>query len=176
MATQEVLQLATMPEGPVEMIFKIPRAQAVDNLVTILLYSPGPTSSVWRKDKRKGWGHGPDHGLYVVVDPAESTLRAGDAVTQFSLQSSNEYLKLHIFVDKFLVEVFANDRKSVVTYYDRILSKSSRDVVVKTHSFSRPMRIDSFKMWSLKPCNQGFLQAQLAKPPWETTSRAEVGE
>jgi beta-fructofuranosidase len=52
-------------------------------------------------------------GMRIVAGTGRKTLRVGDCEAPFEL-APNEDLKLRIFIDKNLVEVFANDRQAIV--------------------------------------------------------------
>ena len=52
-------------------------------------------------------------GFPIFVSPAAKTLTVGKTVAPFAL-NDGEALKLRVFLDKGMVEVFANDRQAVV--------------------------------------------------------------
>ncbi|MBI2477821.1 MAG: GH32 C-terminal domain-containing protein [Planctomycetia bacterium] len=53
------------------------------------------------------------NGFPIVVEPANKTLRLGDTVAPFALHAGED-LELRIFIDKNVIEVFANERQGVV--------------------------------------------------------------
>ena len=54
-----------------------------------------------------------ENGLSVAVTPESKTLRVGDVHAPFALKTGED-LTLRVFIDKNLVEVFANDRQAAV--------------------------------------------------------------
>jgi beta-fructofuranosidase len=57
---------------------------------------------------RQGWG-----GTPILVEPAAKTLTVGEVQAPFELQP-DEHLELRVFLDKNVIEVFANDRQAVL--------------------------------------------------------------
>ena len=69
---------------------------------------------------------------------------------------AGEDVELRIFVDKYLVEVFANDRQAMIAAHMDYLGKPSLD----GYTFGAPITIKKLEIWKLKPTNQGFREAQ----------------
>jgi sucrose-6-phosphate hydrolase SacC (GH32 family) len=65
-------------------------------------------------------------------------------------------VELRIFMDKYLVEVFVNDRQAMVAAHMDYRGKTGLDA----YSFARPTTLKSVEIWKLKPTNQGFREAQ----------------
>ncbi|MFM7677862.1 MAG: glycoside hydrolase family 32 protein [Roseiflexaceae bacterium] len=59
------------------------------------------------------------HGLPLIFRPETGTMRLGNAEAPFALMSLavDEDLEMRIFIDQFLVEVFVNNRQSMVAEY-----------------------------------------------------------
>ena len=59
------------------------------------------------------------NGLALIFRPETGTMRLGNAESPFAMTSlaPDEDLELRIFIDHFLVEVFVNDRQSMVAEY-----------------------------------------------------------
>ncbi|MEY2846989.1 MAG: Sucrose-6-phosphate hydrolase, partial [Chloroflexota bacterium] len=59
------------------------------------------------------------HGLPLIFRPETGTMRLGSAEAPFAMTSltEDEDLEMRIFIDHFLVEVFVNDRQSMVAEY-----------------------------------------------------------
>jgi sucrose-6-phosphate hydrolase SacC (GH32 family) len=59
------------------------------------------------------------NGLALIFRPETGTIRLGNAESPFAMTSlaPDEDLELRIFIDHFLVEVFVNDRQSMVAEY-----------------------------------------------------------
>jgi len=65
-------------------------------------------------------------------------------------------VELRIFIDKYLVEIFANDRQAMVASYDDYLGKPD----LNAFTVGAPTTIKKLEIWKLKPTNQGFIEAQ----------------
>ena len=68
-------------------------------------------------------------GLPIVFRPESGGLRLGSSEAPFSLADlpANEDIDLRIFIDKHVVEVFANDRQALLSnYYDAATCPSVR--------------------------------------------------
>ena len=75
-------------------------------------------------------------------------------------------MQLRIFVDKYLVEVFANDRQAVVASHLEYQGKTGLD----GYTFGAPTTIKKLEIWRLKPTNQGFREAQKSRV-WEPNTK-----
>jgi sucrose-6-phosphate hydrolase SacC (GH32 family) len=69
---------------------------------------------------------------------------------------AGEDVELRIFVDKYLVEVFANDRQAMIAAHMDYQNKTGLD----GYTFGAPTAIKKLEIWKLKPTNQGFLEAR----------------
>ena len=100
-------------------------------------------------------------GLPIIVQPASGTLRVGTAEAPFAVAdlSPGEDLELRIFVDKYLVEVFANDRQAMVAAH--MDWSSARGVTA--YSWGSPTTFSKVEIWRLKPTNQGYFEAKQNK-------------
>jgi len=81
-----------------------------DALELNIAFHPGITHSVTVGIYGDSNGQG---GFPLTVDAAAGTIKLGDTVAPFELKPT-EPLNLRIFIDKNLIEVFANDRQAVV--------------------------------------------------------------
>jgi len=75
---------------------------------------------------------------------------------------AGEDVQLRIFIDKYLVEVFANDRQAVVASHADYAGK--RDLTAFT--VGAPTTIRKVEIWNLNSTNQGFRHAQQNRS-WE---------
>jgi beta-fructofuranosidase len=59
------------------------------------------------------------NGLPLIFRPETGTIRLGNAEAPFAMMSlaADENLEVRIFIDNFLVEIFVNDRQSMVAEY-----------------------------------------------------------
>ena len=86
------------------------------------------------------------------------TLRVGATEAPFAVASlaKGENVELRIFIDKYLVEVFANDRQALIaTHFDH-----GGKTALHAYSFGDPTTIATLEIWKLRATNQGFLEAQ----------------
>ncbi len=104
---------------------------------------------------------GGNNGLLVLIRPETGTLCVGETEAPFSVADlpEGEDVELRIFVDRYLVEVFANGRQAALTAH---LAYRDGGNSLNAYGFGRsltPTRIRSIEIWKLKPTNQGFLEA-----------------
>ena len=102
-------------------------------------------------------GKGRD-GFPIMIRPETGTLRVGTTEAPFAVANlpAGEDLELRIFVDKYLVEVFANDRQAVVGAH---MDYRSADGLY-LYSYGGPTTIRRLEIWKLRATNQGFLEAR----------------
>ena len=107
-------------------------------------------------------------GLPIVIRPETRTLRVGNTEAPFAVADlpQGEDVQLRIFVDKYLVEVFANDRQAVVASHLEYQGKTGLD----GYTFGAPTTIKKLEIWRLKPTNQGFREAQKSRV-WEPNTK-----
>jgi sucrose-6-phosphate hydrolase SacC (GH32 family) len=107
-------------------------------------------------------------GLPILLRPDTRTLRVGTTDAPFSVADlpAGEDLEMRIFIDKYLVEVFVNDRQAVVAAHLDYAGKQGLDVI----TVAVPTTIESVEVWNLKPTNQGFLDAQ-TNQVWEPQNK-----
>ncbi|MEM7117887.1 MAG: glycoside hydrolase family 32 protein [Chloroflexota bacterium] len=103
-------------------------------------------------------------GLTIMLRPETGTLRVGTTEAPFAVADLpvGEDVELRIFIDKYLVEVFANGRQALLAAHMDYLGKSG----LKAFTVGVPTMIRTVEIWKLKPTNQGFLAAQ-NHPVWE---------
>jgi len=97
-------------------------------------------------------------GLTIMVRPETGTLHVGDIDVPFSVSDlpKDEDVELRIFVDKYLVEVFANDRQAAVAAYMDYTSAKG----LYFYTYGDPTTIEQIDIWQMKATNQGFFQAR----------------
>jgi hypothetical protein len=143
-ATQKISEL---PSDSMELRLTIDREQAERKLFGLVLFAePG------------------EKGLPIVLRPDTGTLRVGTIDAPFSVTNlpQGEDLVLRVFIDKYVVEVFANDRQAVyATHVD-----CGGQTGLLGFSVDGPMSIKRLEMWRIKPTNQGFRDAQRTRI-WE---------
>ena len=108
-----------------------------------------------------------DHeGLEVMIRPETGTLRVGETDAPFAVSDlpQGEDVEIRIFVDKYLVEVFVNERQAMVATYQEYEAASE----LRAYSYGAPTVFRSVEIWKMKATNQGFLAARDSRI-WATT-------
>jgi sucrose-6-phosphate hydrolase SacC (GH32 family) len=97
-------------------------------------------------------------GLPIFFKPENATLRVGNTEAPFALSSlpAGENIKLRIFIDKYLVEVFANDRQAIVASHEDYMNKTD----FNAFTVGAPLTLKKIEIWKIKATNQGFKEAQ----------------
>ena len=100
----------------------------------------------------------------LILHPETGNCRIGTTEVPFSVAdlAEDEDLVLRIFIDKFLVELFASDRQAAVAVH--MDSGVANGLYV--YSFGAPTTIRTVEIWRLDPTNQGFHEAR-QRPLWE---------
>jgi sucrose-6-phosphate hydrolase SacC (GH32 family) len=134
-------KIARLTGDAVELRITVAREQAARKLFGFTLFTDG---------------HG--GGLPILLRPETRALRVGTAEAPFSVADlpPGEDLQLRVFIDKYLVEVFANDRQAMVASYQDYRGKAD----VTAFTVGEPTTIKTLEMWRLKPTNQGFYDAR----------------
>ena len=65
-------------------------------------------------------------------------------------------MELRLFIDKYLVEVFVNDRQAVVGAHMDYQSAKG----LNFYTYGDPITIRQVEIWKMKATNQGFFQAR----------------
>lgn len=143
----QLQHLADLPADSAEIRISIPREQAERKLLGFVLFA----------DDQGG-------GLPIVLRPETGTLRVGDTEAPFAVSdlAEDEDVELRIFVDKYLIEIFANDRQALAAAH--LGPRDHRTL----HGFTigAPTTLKTVELWQLTPTNQGFLDAQKTRT-WE---------
>jgi sucrose-6-phosphate hydrolase SacC (GH32 family) len=134
-------KVATLGSDAAEIRITVARDQAARKLFGFTLFSDG-----------KGGG------LPILFRPETGTLRVGTTESPFAVADlpAGEDVELRIFVDKYLVEVFANDRQAVVASYAAHQGKPD----LNAFTVGAPTAIKKVEIWKLQSTNQGFREAQ----------------
>ena len=134
-------KIATLDGDAIELRITIAREQAERKVFGFTLFA----------DDKGG-------GLPILFRPETGTLRVGSAEAPFPIADlpAGEDVELRIFIDKYLVEVFANDRQAMVTQHDTYLGRPD----LNAFTLGGPTTIRKVEIWKLNPTNQGYLGAQ----------------
>jgi beta-fructofuranosidase len=110
------------------------------------------------------FGDGTTVGLPIIVRPETGTIRVGSTEAPFAVADlpAGEDVELRIFVDKYIVEVFANDRQAVAAAEMNWKGKPA----LEAYSFGAPTTLGKLELWKLRPANQGLLAARASRV-WE---------
>jgi beta-fructofuranosidase len=140
-------KLADLPGEAVEVRITIPRVEADRKLFGLTLFADG-----------KGGG------LPLVIRPETGALRLGTTEAPFAVSDipPGEALVLRVFIDRYLVEVFASDRQAVVAAYPEFCGR----LALNAFTVGAPTRLSKVEIWKLEPTNQGFRDAQIRRV-WE---------
>lgn len=154
-AAPRLQRIAELPGDSAEIRVVIPRDQATRKLFGFVLFADS-----------KGAG-----GLPILVRPETGTIRVGTTEAPFAVADlpPGEDVELRIFADKYLVEVFANDRQAVLAAHLGAMNpRASRSLDAFT--VGAPTTLKRVDLWKLRPTNEGFQQAR-AHRVWEPRSR-----
>ena len=105
-----------------------------------------------------------NEGLPVIIHPETGTIRLGTVEAPFAISDlpEGEDLDLRIFIDKYLIEVFACDRQAVLATYTDYQAANG----LIAYSFGADTTFRKIEIWKLKATNEGFFEAQ-QNPIWE---------
>jgi beta-fructofuranosidase len=138
------VKVAALPGDAAEIRIAIARDQAARKLFGFTLFSDG-----------KGGG------LPILFRPETGALRAGATEAPFSVADlpAGEDVDLRIFVDRYLVEVFANDRQAAVASHADWKGKPD----LSAFTVGAPTTLKKVQIWRLEPTNEGFLEARKSR-------------
>ncbi len=144
-------KIAELAGDAMEIRVTVERAQAERKLFGFTLFADG-----------KGGG------LPVLFRPETHALRVGSTEAPFSVADlpAGEDVELRIFVDRYLVEVFVNNRQAALAAY---LDYEGRSDLV-AFSVGAPTTLKTVELWKMEPTNQGFLEAQTNRV-WEPLTK-----
>lgn len=97
-------------------------------------------------------------GLLILICPETGTLRVGETDAPFALEDlpKEQDLELRIFIDKYLVEVFANDCQAMVAACKNYRESSGFD----GYTYGAPTTIKKVEIWKIQSTNQGYWEAR----------------
>jgi beta-fructofuranosidase len=85
-------------------------------------------------------------GLPISISPGDQTLQLGDVKAPFELPK-DEPVTLRVFLDKAMVEVFANDRQAMVS----ALTHPAENVGISIFSEGADVKVPSLRAWKMNP-------------------------
>jgi beta-fructofuranosidase len=99
-----------------------------------------------------------DSGLPIQFNPVYGSIFLGELQVPFDVNelADDEDIEIRIFVDKYIVEIFINDKQAAVNAY-----MDYKDFT-GFYGFSSgdDMLIKELNIWKVKPTNEGFLKAK----------------
>jgi len=106
-------------------------------------------------------------GLPITIQPGSGTIRVGTTEAPFAVAdlAEGEDLDLRIFIDRYLAEVFANDR--VVLAAAHLDGREARGV--DAFVFGAPVTFDKIEVWRMKATTEGYNEAAKNRV-WEPDS------
>lgn len=140
-AAPQLQHIADLPGDSAEVRITIDREDAARKLLGFTLFSDG-----------KGGG------LPVLLRPETGMLRVGSSEAPFAVADlpAGEDLELRLFVDQYLVEVFANGRQAIVAAHLEHGNLRALDAF----TVGAATTLKTVEVWKLNPANQGFFEAQ----------------
>ena len=147
----QLKRLAELPGEAAEIRITVDRDQASRKLFGFTLFSDGEGG-----------------GLPIVFRPETGTLRVGRTEAPFAVSDLpiNKDVELRIYVDKYLVEVFANGRQALLAAH--LDWQGNRDLDGWT--VGAETRLREVEVWKLNRSNEGFFTAQETRV-WEPDTR-----
>ena len=105
-----------------------------------------------------------NEGLQIMLRPETGTLCVGETEAPFAVTDlpEGDDLELRVFIDKYLVEVFANGRQAALCAY---MAYQDGGNEMRAYLFGRkpdtpPIKIRCLEIWKLRSTNEGFLEAR----------------
>jgi sucrose-6-phosphate hydrolase SacC (GH32 family) len=89
--------------------------------------------------------NGGENGLRVAATPESKTLRVGSVQAPLELKTGED-LSLRVFIDKNLVEVFANDRQAAVAAWTYV----PENLGIRLFSKGGDVRVKGITGWKMK--------------------------
>jgi sucrose-6-phosphate hydrolase SacC (GH32 family) len=134
-------EIATLPSDACEVRMTVKRSEALRKLFGLVLFADE---------------HG--NGLPILFRPETRTIRVGSTEAPFAVTdlAEGEDVELRIFVDRYLVEVFINERQALVAAFPSYGDRRA----VNGFTVGAPTTLASIEMWPLRSTQTGYLQAK----------------
>lgn len=104
------------------------------------------------------------HGLPLVFRPETGTIRLGSAEAPLAMTQldADEDVEIRIFIDAFVVEVFVNNRQTMVAEYPAYAGQTALYGI----TIGAPTTLTSLEVWQMTSTTAGFADAQQT-PLWQ---------
>ncbi len=137
----QLQRIGSLPGEACELKITVTRSEALRKLFGLVLFA----------DEQ-------GNGLPILFRPETGTIRVGSTEAPFSVADlpDGEDLELRIFVDRYLVEVFVNDRQALVAAFPSYENRRE----INAFTVGAPTMLRQMNLWSLRPTNAGFLEAK----------------
>jgi beta-fructofuranosidase len=114
-----------------------------DTLEIQIIIEPGDAATVGLKVRRS------DDGRQAVLIAYDGqTLNVAGTYLPFSLTETEKQLELYLFLDKSVLEVFANGGRASIT---RIIYPSAADLGIEIFATNGSARVESLDIWEMNP-------------------------
>jgi sucrose-6-phosphate hydrolase SacC (GH32 family) len=120
-----------------------------DCLEVLLECEPGDAATVGLRLRRSPDGR---EQAVVLFDPTKKQLQAGEARGHFELLKDEKALRLHVFLDRSVLEVYANGRECVTS---PVSARGKDSLGAELFSTGAPVKVRALDVWEMKPARQG---------------------
>ena len=98
------------------------------------------------------------HGLPLIFRPETGTIRLGSGEAPFAMTQldTDEDVEIRIFIDAYVVEIFVNNRQTMVAEYPADAGQTALYGI----TIGAPTTLTSLEVWQMTPTTHGFDAAQ----------------
>ena len=114
-----------------------------DTLEIVADFEPGNASAFGLKVRCSKCGRDA-----VTLRYADGTLNVAGTEVPIALEEEGKFIKLHVFIDKSVMEVFINDGRASVT---RVNYPGEEDLGIAAFSENGRVTLKSLDVWQMKP-------------------------
>ncbi len=120
-----------------------------DCLEVLLECEPGDAATVGLRLRRSPDGR---EQTVVLFDRAKKQLQAGEARGHFELLKDEKALRLHVFLDRSVLEVHANGRECASS---PVAARGQDNLGAELFCTGGPVKVRALDVWELKPAREG---------------------
>jgi sucrose-6-phosphate hydrolase SacC (GH32 family) len=97
-------------------------------------------------------------GFPIMIRPETGTIRVGTTDAPFAVCDlpEGEDIEIRIYIDKYLVEVFTNDRQAVVGVHEGYCDAQG----LYAYTYGAATILQEVDVWRIRPTNEGFIEAR----------------
>ena len=113
-------------------------------------------------------GKDANSGFPVVINPVTESIRVGKIEAPFLVEDlpEGEDVELRIFIDKYLVEVFVNNKQAALG----VCMDYAQNSGLYGYTYGTSTLFKEINIWKLKPTNQGYFTAKENRI-WEPSTK-----